>query len=1066
MSTPFSPSGHRVCIVAPEFIGPYPNGGVGTACYWEAMNVGLAGYDLTVLYTGPVALQTPEYWETHFNQVAPFTYVDLARWAKATGADRELGVFESHQAEARTSELVLKYLVTHHFDLILVQEFQGHGLRALQARHSGSALQQSRIAVTLHGSRQWTCEGMRRLPTRPDVLVDFLERESTRLADRVIAPSRSMANWIMARWGARPPAVIPYCYDESVARPSGVVEHVGPFRHLVFFGRLETRKGVQLLVRALASSPLLQHAIDRVTFLGKHARIEGIPSEQFLEAELPPLAGVMQTEVISDKGSLEALAWLKEQRNILVVSPSLGDNLPYAMIELYTNGIPFVTTRVGGIPDITGDANADMLAEPTVDGLRAALEHICQKQRLRVDYAHGYNARTATKTHIDFIGDLLRTPRPSQADDASAGVRAVVVTDADGPGAVANARLRCDRVPGLSAVRWMSFAEWRRERPEVPTLFLDTSVIPEPTLLERGVGALSDPSTDVATSFFWHQSEDGGDTRRLIAPLGAAVDNGWHRNLFGGPCFFAKVSALPFIDEATHAGGFDAWTVYSALACGGLTIAMVPEPLYTTPDDARAVTLARLETVVHQYHVRRPEALDLRWIFKAAYAALNGSAIATTPTRHGSAPGTASLGLGKSLYERFTNVPDAELRGFAELDPSWAESDPFFRDFANLRRRIAPLVARWNATSPRVFVSGSGLHTRVLLGAFPSLGRFVAGFIDRRPDDRVLGKPCVRPEEFRDDMADVILYSSREWELEMHARLASARVEHVLLYHDSPEAPPSDVVTRLGNRFGHRSAGSEGLAALEVSRPAWVTGSIGAGDALFLFEMIHAKAPQRVLELGVGAGGSSASLLYALDTLPEVDGGRVLLSADTLDRCYFDNRYQTGEAARVMYPAARSRWDLRLGSDVVALRKQLAPAGIDLAFIDALHVHPWPLLDLLHVTELMKPGAWIVLHDIELPNLSPECKERGVLNLFEYWPGNKIHGVGESFNIGAVQLPDDVSALVPMARALLDLPWQYPVPSSYIALPAAFATIEKKLRTQVAEPGRGRRHRTLAVATR
>jgi hypothetical protein len=218
------------------------------------------------------------------------------------------------------------------------------------------------------------------------------------------------------------------------------------------------------------------------------------------------------------------------------------------------------------------------------------------------------------------------------------------------------------------------------------------------------------------------------------------------------------------------------------------------------------------------------------------------------------------------------------------------------------------------------------------------------------------------------------------------------------------------------------------------------------------------------LELGVGAGGSSASLLCALDTLPEIEGGRVLHSADTLDRCYFDGRYRTGEAAQVMYPAARSRWDVRLGSDAYALRKELAPGSMDLAFIDALHVHPWPLIDLLHVTELMKPGAWVVLHDIELPNLKPECTERGVLNLFEYWPGNKIHGVAESYNIGAVQLPHDLSTLVPMALTLLDLKWQYPVPSSYVALPAVFASVEKKLRRQVAEPGRARR-RPVAVTT-
>ena len=62
----------RICIVAPEFIGPFPNGGVGTACYWEATTLGAAGHDVTVLYTGPVERETPEHWERHFASTAPF----------------------------------------------------------------------------------------------------------------------------------------------------------------------------------------------------------------------------------------------------------------------------------------------------------------------------------------------------------------------------------------------------------------------------------------------------------------------------------------------------------------------------------------------------------------------------------------------------------------------------------------------------------------------------------------------------------------------------------------------------------------------------------------------------------------------------------------------------------------------------------------------------------------------------------------------------------------------------------------------------------------------------------
>ena len=76
MTTP-----RRICLVAPEFIGPFPNGGVGTACYWEASTLAAAGYDVTVLYTGPTDRETPEHWEQAYAH-GPFTYVDLWRAAR------------------------------------------------------------------------------------------------------------------------------------------------------------------------------------------------------------------------------------------------------------------------------------------------------------------------------------------------------------------------------------------------------------------------------------------------------------------------------------------------------------------------------------------------------------------------------------------------------------------------------------------------------------------------------------------------------------------------------------------------------------------------------------------------------------------------------------------------------------------------------------------------------------------------------------------------------------------------------------------------------------------------
>src|SRR5262245_11693925 len=185
----------RICIVSPEFIGPFPNGGVGTACYWEAMTLSSAGHDVTVLYTGPVERETPEYWERHFASTAPFAYTDLAAWMAHHSA-LALHQRDPMCPESRVADDVLAYLRQEAFDLVLFQEFLGHGARAIQAHETGWALSGTRTATTLHSCRQWIYEGMQRPPMHAaDVAVDFFEKESARGADRTLAPSQHMAEW-------------------------------------------------------------------------------------------------------------------------------------------------------------------------------------------------------------------------------------------------------------------------------------------------------------------------------------------------------------------------------------------------------------------------------------------------------------------------------------------------------------------------------------------------------------------------------------------------------------------------------------------------------------------------------------------------------------------------------------------------------------------------------------------------------------------------------------------------------------------------------------------------------
>jgi len=237
--------------------------------------------------------------------------------------------------------------------------------------------------------------------------------------------------------------------------------------------------------------------------------------------------------------------------------------------------------------------------------------------------------------------------------------------------------------------------------------------------------------------------------------------------------------------------------------------------------------------------------------------------------------------------------------------------------------------------------------------------------------------------------------------------------------------------------------------------PTWVTGGLSAGDAEFLFDLVTQREPAHVLELGVAAGTSSAALLFALDQLPPP---RRLYSVDVRATCYFDPSKALGAAVDEMYPTYATRWIRDFDADARKVGLTMPLASVDFAFIDANHHHPFPLLDVLHLAPVMRPGAWIALHDIELPRLYPQFQSHGPMWLFEVWPGEKLRGTGDAENIGAVQMPADLETLVPMACALLERKWEgQPAGLEYSITTPAFAAVHAAMRRRRLPPPGGRR---------
>lgn len=215
-----------------------------------------------------------------------------------------------------------------------------------------------------------------------------------------------------------------------------------------------------------------------------------------------------------------------------------------------------------------------------------------------------------------------------------------------------------------------------------------------------------------------------------------------------------------------------------------------------------------------------------------------------------------------------------------------------------------------------------------------------------------------------------------------------------------------------------------------VNRQTGYPGTIGASDYFFLTVFVSVLAPKRVVEIGTLTGFSAAIIAAALR---RQHGGDDSISVDTIDlrpKCLIDETRPTGFEIAKSFPDLVSMIRLHIPHDSTLVGELAQPDELELAFVDADHRHPLPLLDLLRLAPYIGSGGWILLHDIQLGTIGRKAIEAGgTLGwgsadgaewLFAYWPFRKISGG----NIGAVQLPDRKDALIPFAWRLMSLPFE------------------------------------------
>lgn len=353
-----------VCVVSNEIVGPFKNGGIGTSMTGLAEHLADSGCDVTILYTGGVWAPDIQLggWKRRYAELGiKFEALSVEQLKYVSGPVKDCGFGVPY--------LVYQYLAARKFDVVHFNDCGGEGSICLAAKKLGLAFQETLLVLALHSPSQWVLELNHTLPKSLLLSAyNYSERLSVSCADVLWSPSMYLADWARLRGFELPEQTFVHQY----CLPSGRLKDGGPApssfpavdygraprpKEIVFFGRLEERKGLRLFCNAVHA--LRDELAERkvvVTFLGKPETCDGVNSLEYIAR--CSMNWRFKVKVLTKLGQPEALAYLlKGDRLAVMASPA--DNSPCTVYEALTWGIPFLAARVGGIPELVREADQE-----------------------------------------------------------------------------------------------------------------------------------------------------------------------------------------------------------------------------------------------------------------------------------------------------------------------------------------------------------------------------------------------------------------------------------------------------------------------------------------------------------------------------------------------------------------------------------------------------------------------------------------------------------------------------------------------------------------------------------
>jgi glycosyltransferase involved in cell wall biosynthesis/GT2 family glycosyltransferase len=393
----------RVILVTPDIVGPVRNGGIGTACLHIARMLVGAGYAVELLFAGwELGEGELEHWRAVYTDMG---IVFHALDNTPSLQEPSFGLRWYTEASIR----IMEWLKQRTADVILFQDWKAEGFWTVRAKQMGLAFADVQIGVIAHGSTAWQNAGMKTFGS--DVLyqddMSACEQAAIAGADILISPSRHMVQW-MTEEGFDLPSRVEICPIAFEGPVGARCDRPVDFGHVIFFGRLETRKGLELLGEAMRRTKRTGGALPRkLSLVGKHGAVEHGSVSAYIDRLRRDLPEV-ECAVMADLDHRQAIDYI-ETANGVVVIPSLLDNFPMTVLESIEHGFPLLAADVGGIPEML-DPGA--LFAPTVEGLSDKLESLSSIRF--ADFRHPYSASVARGRWLSTLEALCRPTSPKR----------------------------------------------------------------------------------------------------------------------------------------------------------------------------------------------------------------------------------------------------------------------------------------------------------------------------------------------------------------------------------------------------------------------------------------------------------------------------------------------------------------------------------------------------------------------------------------------------------------------------------------------------------------------------